>query len=71
MTPPCCAGTSRKSHGSWAGWRGVLTHRDFHSWNLFVQDGWQVGPRLLLDYGVRYDLSTYRLPASAAVASFN
>lgn len=36
---------------------------------LFVQDRWQVGPRLLIDYGLRYDLSTYRLPASARVDS--
>jgi len=36
---------------------------------LFLQDGWQVGPRLLLDYGLRYDLSTFRLPADARVES--
>ena len=36
---------------------------------LFAQDSFEVGRRLLLDYGVRYDLSTYELPASAAVDS--
>ncbi len=36
---------------------------------LFIQDGWQATPRLRLDYGLRYDLTTYTLPASAAVDS--
>ncbi len=36
---------------------------------LFVQDSWQASPKLVLDYGLRYDVSTYRLPSSAVVAS--
>lgn len=36
---------------------------------LFAQDAWRVTPRLTLDYGLRYDLSTYRLPESARVDS--
>jgi hypothetical protein len=36
---------------------------------LFAQDSWQATPRLLLDYGLRYDLSTFTLPASASVES--
>jgi hypothetical protein len=36
---------------------------------LFAQDRFEVGSRLVLDYGLRYDLSTYELPASARVAS--
>jgi hypothetical protein len=36
---------------------------------FFAQDRWQVGPRFLLDYGIRYDLSTYELPNNAAVPS--
>jgi outer membrane receptor protein involved in Fe transport len=36
---------------------------------LFAQDRWQVTPRWLLDYGLRYDLSTYELPAGARVES--
>jgi outer membrane receptor protein involved in Fe transport len=36
---------------------------------LFAQDAFQVGPRWRLDYGLRYDLSTYTLPASVAVPS--
>src|SRR5262245_40373839 len=36
---------------------------------LFAQDGWQAGPRLYLDYGLRYDLSTFRLPETARVPS--
>jgi len=36
---------------------------------LFAQDSFAVGPRLLLDYGLRYDVSTYVLPESAAVDS--
>jgi hypothetical protein len=36
---------------------------------LFAQDRVEVGRRWLLDYGLRYDLSTFRLPASARVDS--
>ena len=36
---------------------------------LFVQDSWQANARLLLDYGIRYDLSTFHLPADAKVKS--
>jgi hypothetical protein len=36
----------------------------------FVQDQWQASPRWLLDFGVRYDLTTYTLPESARVDSF-
>lgn len=36
---------------------------------LFAQDSWQAGPRLVLDFGLRYDLSTFTLPTSAAVDS--
>jgi Carboxypeptidase regulatory-like domain/TonB dependent receptor/TonB-dependent Receptor Plug Domain len=36
---------------------------------VFAQDTFEVGPRLLLDYGLRYDVSTYVLPESAAVPS--
>jgi hypothetical protein len=36
----------------------------------FIQDQWQVSPRWLLDFGLRYDLSTYTLPESARVDSF-
>jgi len=36
----------------------------------FVQDHWQINPRWLLDYGLRYDMSTYTLPESARVDSF-
>ncbi len=36
---------------------------------LFAQDDWRVSPRLTLDYGLRYDVSTFRLPESARVAS--
>jgi hypothetical protein len=36
---------------------------------LFAQDSWKATPSLLLDYGLRWDLSTYTLPASAAVES--
>jgi len=36
---------------------------------LFAQDGWRIGPRWRLDYGLRYDLSTFVLPASARVSS--
>jgi hypothetical protein len=36
---------------------------------LFVQDSWQASPSLLLDYGLRYDMSTYTLPEGASVDS--
>jgi hypothetical protein len=36
---------------------------------LFAQDSWRATPRLTFDYGLRYDLSTYQLPASARVDS--
>jgi len=36
---------------------------------LFAQNSYQAGLRWRLDYGLRYDLSTYTLPASAAVQS--
>jgi hypothetical protein len=37
--------------------------------SLFAQDRWQASSKLLFDYGLRYDVSTYRLPADAAVES--
>jgi hypothetical protein len=36
---------------------------------LFAQDSWQATPHLVLDYGLRYDVSTYVLPSSATVPS--
>jgi hypothetical protein len=36
---------------------------------LFVQDRWKIGSKFLLDYGLRYDVSTYTLPAEHAVDS--
>jgi len=36
----------------------------------FVQDHWQVNSRWLLDFGIRYDLSTYTLPEESSVDSF-
>ncbi|HET9480560.1 MAG TPA: TonB-dependent receptor, partial [Candidatus Polarisedimenticolia bacterium] len=36
---------------------------------VFMQDSWQVAKSLNLNYGVRYDLSTFTLPASASVDS--
>lgn len=36
---------------------------------LFAQDHWQAGPRVILDYGLRYDLSTFELPSYARVDS--
>ena len=35
----------------------------------FAEDTWQAAPRWILDYGLRYDLSTYTLPKSLAVPS--
>lgn len=35
----------------------------------FAQDGWQATSRLLLDFGLRYDLDTFTLPSSAVVKS--
>lgn len=37
---------------------------------FFAQDSWRAGDRLVLDYGLRYDLSTFRLPDGASVPSF-
>ena len=37
--------------------------------SLFAQDKWQVSQKLLIDYGLRYDVNTYVLPASAQVES--
>ncbi len=37
--------------------------------SAFAQDGWQVNPSFLIDYGVRYELSTFTLPADLAVPS--
>jgi hypothetical protein len=37
---------------------------------LFGQDTWQAGSRWVLTYGLRYDLSTFRLPESLSVPSF-
>ncbi|HXH28335.1 MAG TPA: TonB-dependent receptor, partial [Candidatus Polarisedimenticolia bacterium] len=37
---------------------------------LFAQDSWEAGSRWVLNYGLRYDLSTYHLPSDARVASF-
>jgi hypothetical protein len=42
---------------------------DDTKFGLFLQDRWKVGPRLLLDYGLRYDLSTYVLPSKHGVES--
>lgn len=36
---------------------------------LFGQDTWQAGSRWTLTYGLRYDLSTFHLPASLAIPS--
>ncbi len=36
---------------------------------LFAQDRWELGPRWLLDYGLRYDVGTYELPSDARVDS--
>jgi hypothetical protein len=36
---------------------------------LFTQDAWQAGKKLLLTYGLRYDMSTFHLPADARVPS--
>ncbi|HEV8701552.1 MAG TPA: carboxypeptidase regulatory-like domain-containing protein [Candidatus Polarisedimenticolia bacterium] len=37
---------------------------------FFAQDSWHAGERLVLDYGLRYDLSTFRLPEGTSVPSF-
>lgn len=37
---------------------------------FFAQDSWHAGERLVLDYGLRYDLSTFRLPQGTSVPSF-
>ena len=49
--------------------RPTATIRDTRL-GLFAQDTWQAGSRWVFTYGLRYDLSTYRLPADAAVPSF-
>ncbi len=36
---------------------------------VFAQDRWELGPRWLLDYGLRYDFGTYELPSDARVDS--
>jgi hypothetical protein len=36
---------------------------------LFAQDSWRVSPSLTLNYGLRYDLSTFELPQDARVLS--
>ncbi len=36
---------------------------------VFLQDAWQAGERLLLDYGVRYDLNTFQLPSGTRIRS--
>ena len=36
---------------------------------VFAQDSWQASPALLLDFGLRYDVDTFTLPASAKVHS--
>ena len=36
---------------------------------LFLQDHWQPNPRWFFDYGLRYDISTYRLPQNARINS--
>jgi hypothetical protein len=38
-------------------------------YGFFFQDNWQATPKLFLDYGFRYDYSTYKLPSSARVQS--
>lgn len=42
---------------------------DDTKYGFFAQDNWQVSPSLFLDYGLRYDTSTYTLPQSARVQS--
>ncbi len=43
------------------GYSGVpaVTHMGAHSLSWFAQDSWKVTHRLTLDYGLRYDFSTY------------
>src|SRR5262249_19520790 len=48
--------------------RPAATLRDTRA-ALFAQDTWRAGSKLVLDYGLRYDVSTFTLPASAAVPS--
>jgi hypothetical protein len=36
---------------------------------VFAQDTWDVNPKLVLTYGLRYDVSTYRLPPDTVVPS--
>ena len=42
---------------------------DDTKYGFFLQDNWQATPKLFLEYGFRYDYSTYRLPSSAQVQS--
>lgn len=42
---------------------------DDTKYGLFAQDRWEIGRRLILDYGLRFDLSTYTLPREASVDS--
>lgn len=48
--------------------RSSATLRDAR-FGLFIQDSWQATPSFLLEYGLRYDLSTYTLPRGASVSS--
>ncbi len=36
---------------------------------LFAQDSWQIHPKFLLEYGLRYDVSTFHLPEGTRVPS--
>ncbi len=42
---------------------------DDTKYGFFFQDSWQATPKLFLEYGFRYDYSTYKLPSSARVQS--
>ena len=42
---------------------------DDTKYGFFLQDNWQATPKLFLEYGFRYDYSTYKLPSSARVQS--
>ncbi len=44
---------------------------ELRDWRIsaFAQDSWQATPSFLVDYGMRYDLSTFTLPAELAVPS--
>lgn len=64
---PCLLGTYPQSYQLIDG-EPVATLRDTRV-SLFAQDSWQATPRLLLDYGLRYDVGTFTLPPSARVES--